>query len=221
MNKQKKIVIFIIFIIILIFVGIGIAPYINTKTTPPINPVLGDNRYRVDPNALPYEGNIKSVQSGGVFLDSDGRQLNIDVPSRVSVFNVSNSNKNDVLQIGNTVVIRFSVDNNAINKAVSISKIDLGRIDNNSVLLNGDVDQQLFDVIGQVVEVNGNSFSIDTNIKNQKLTFDINNPNFLVATISDISNITPQSHAKIWAREMGPRFRAILIVIYIIVLFLS
>ena len=226
LSKKKKILISII--IVLVIVGIGTALYINTKSTPVKNPVLGANNSLIDPNAMLYEGSIESVKGKTISLSTGSKTINIDAISRLSIFNLRNSTKDVVLQVGNTVAVRFGTDGSGVNKATSISKIDLqssasggkqsnqsalGRADNNAVLLNGNLDQQLNDTIGDIVEVNDNGFSINTNSKDHNLTFEINNANFWLATISDISNITPQSHARIWAREMGPRFRAIFIVI--------
>jgi hypothetical protein len=214
MKKKRKLYIAVAFIVVLIISGvIIIATIFNNKITLPINPVRGDNRYQIDSNSMLYEGSIKSIQGKRMELDSGGRQLDIDISSRVPILNVANSNRENVIQLGNTLVVRFSVDDKDINKATSVTKIEDFDNDNNLILLNGSVVEGQFDVIGKVVEKNDDNFTIDTDVKSQRIKFEINNPIFQEATSFDISNIAPQAYVKVWAREIGPGFRAIFIVI--------
>lgn len=226
-NKKKKII--IIVILVMIIVGFGIIVFINDHKISPSRPVIGGHRYLVDINALRYDGTVKSTQAKSISLNVKGKQVDFNVAPRVSVFNVSESSKGNVLQVNNTVAVRFITENNAINKAQSISKLDTSNptpgtknsnrprrtvIDNNVVLVNGDTDKEFYDVIGDITEINGSDITIRIDVTGESLIFDTKDSIYLFASMIDLSSVAIQTQAKIWAREVDSRYDAIFIAFY-------
>ena len=171
-----------------------------------------------------HTGTVKSVQNKSITLEIDGKQVDFDVSPRVLIFNVSNSNKDTILQLNNTVVVRFRMEGNINNEAISISKIDFTGsllnpradvvIDKNIILLNGSPDKDSFDIVGDITEIDGGNITIKAELTGEYIVFDTNNSNFLVALNTDISNITSQTLAKIWAKETNSHFKSALVTLY-------
>lgn len=210
-------------IVVVVIIG-SVVILLNINRRPSSAPVAGGRRYTVDANALKLNGTVKSTQANSLTLNDGSRDNNINIAPRVPIFAIKLSGAALNLKANDMVVVRYDLNDKAtlvtlmsqtdIQGALNprASRMTIG-VERYMALVNGDIDANYLDVYGVITKIGDGSIEVRDNFLNKLITINTSEAKFATATSIIAQEISVDSKATVYAREINNGLDAIYITV--------